>query len=82
MNTVPHPDECRIVSRGPSRTRLLNRRAVRELALKISREERAGKFKRVAASFYEELCGLLRVMITSRVRRHPSVGKTLMGPKA
>lgn len=57
---------------------LINKKNVKELALQQSKEQRAGRFKRVSHKFLLAVNESLRVIISERVRRHPSKGKTLM----
>lgn len=56
---------------------LINRKGVREFALKLSRDTRAGKFTRVSAEFLAACEINLYMFVRSRVRSHPSLGKTL-----
>jgi len=58
-------------------TPLLNRSAVKKLAIQISEAQRAGKFKRVSMEFLERINISLEATIREEVRRHPSIGKTL-----
>jgi hypothetical protein len=57
-------------------TALINRRAVRTLALDISKNHRAGKFTRVAPEFFAEIETIVRRIVTDRVMRQGG-GKTL-----
>lgn len=59
------------------KTPIINRAKVRELALTVSKEQRAGKFKRVGDSFYADCNAYLAAIIKNKVFRHPSVGITL-----
>jgi len=56
---------------------LINRAAVRRMALRFSRETRLGKFTRVSAEFLDACELNLYYFIRSRVHAHPSLGKTL-----
>jgi len=58
---------------------LINQKMVRDLALAISTNERNGKFKRVSKEFLLEINENVRVVVTDRVKRHPSMGQTLKG---
>jgi hypothetical protein len=59
-------------------TPLINKAAVKKLALKLSKENRAGKFTRVGSEFITRIHAKLEQSIRSEVQAHPSVGKTLM----
>ena len=50
---------------------------VKEYALKVSAEHRAGKFTRVSAEFLNRVEAKLKSSIYYEVMQHPSVGKTL-----
>lgn len=65
------PKEHRAVSH------LINRTAVRDLALLYSRQMRNGRFTRVSENFLDGIEDLVRASVASRVHRAPSVGKTL-----
>lgn len=56
---------------------LLNKSATKQYALRVSKELRAGKFKRVSKRFLDDLEDTLRRTISSRVQAHPSIGVTL-----
>jgi hypothetical protein len=58
-------------------TPLLNRSAVKKLALHISQEQKAGKFTRVGTEFLVRINSRLHNMVAEEVQRHPSIGKTL-----
>jgi hypothetical protein len=58
-------------------TPLLNRMAVKKMALQLSQDHRAGKFTRVSKEFLERINFKLDAIIRSEVQSHPSVGKTL-----
>lgn len=59
-------------------TQLINRSAVKKMALQLSADTRSGKFTRVGSSFLEKINAKVDAMIRSEVQTHPSVGKTLM----
>lgn len=83
--SAPAPDEAKKVvtftaaAAGKRRTKtgLLNRPVVRQLALDLSQNMRRGKFTRVSEEFIDDLEAQVRSMITTRVHRAPSKGKTL-----
>ena len=56
---------------------LIHASHVRQLALALSASERRGRFTRVSAEFLAHVNEQVRVIVTDRVRRHPSLGKTL-----
>jgi len=56
---------------------LINSKAVKELALAVSKHERNGRFTRVSAEFLQHINEQVRVIVTGRVKRHPSLGVTL-----
>jgi hypothetical protein len=58
-------------------TPLINRSAVKKIALEYSATNKNGKFTRVSKDFLERINAKLRVMIESEVQSHPSIGKTL-----
>lgn len=80
MVTNPQPfpvgagDEIRASVRLPV---LINRKAVKALALDISASKRAGKFERVGKSFLDGIEAEIRLLVSRRVMSHPSKGKTL-----
>jgi hypothetical protein len=49
----------------------------KKIALEIAAEHRAKKFTRVSEDFLISCEAALKAHITSRVKTHPSVGKTL-----
>jgi hypothetical protein len=57
-------------------TRLINRKAVKELALACA-QQRARKFTRVSDDFMVGIEGAVRAAVATRVANHPSVGVTL-----
>jgi len=59
-------------------TSLINRSAVKKMALQLSVDTRNGKFTRVSASFLEKINAKVDAAIRSEVQTHQSVGKTLM----
>ena len=59
------------------KTRFINAKAVRAYALDHQSAKGRG-FTRVSASFLESLDAAVANLIADRVRRHPSIGKTLM----
>lgn len=59
-------------------TPLLNRSNVKKAALDIAQKERAGKFTRVSKRFLERINDMTLNQIRAEVKRHPSLGKTLM----
>lgn len=62
QNTTPH----------------LNRSRVKRTALELAKQTRAGKFTRCGQSFVDRIEAATRAAIVSEVKRHPSVGKTLL----
>lgn len=58
---------------------LINRAAVKRLALEMSVRLRDSKFTRVSATFLNDVDAALCNLVTRRVHDHPSVGKTLQG---
>lgn len=72
MTTTETNDKDRL-----RRILLVNVKHVRDYALAASSQHRLGKFKRVSADFISEADHALRVWIVDRVKRHPSIGKTL-----
>ena len=59
-------------------TPLFNRSAVKAHALRLSQEHRAGKFTRVGEDFLLRVHAKLTNILYDEVKRHPSVGKTLL----
>ena len=57
--------------------RFIRHAAVRERALRASRELRAGKFTRVSAEWLAFIDARVDLVIEQEVRRHPTVGVTL-----
>lgn len=57
--------------------KLICKSKVKQLALELSNEYRGGKFSRVGEDFYIACEGALKQFIISRVKSHPSIGKTL-----
>lgn len=55
---------------------LINRKKVKDLALACA-QQRARKFTRVGASFYDAINASVMNMVNHRVANHPSVGITL-----
>ena len=58
-------------------TPLINRQAVKRMALELSKANRAGKFTRVGSDFLIRMNSRLDAFIQEEVQRHPSIGKTL-----
>ncbi len=58
-------------------TPLINRQAVKRMALELSKANRAGKFTRVSGDFLIRMNSRLNAFIQEEVHRHPSIGKTL-----
>jgi hypothetical protein len=56
----------------------VNRALVRQYALEMAKETRAGKFSRVGECFIQQINADARGLIRTRVQSHPSRGKTLM----
>ena len=56
---------------------ILNRKAVKELALAVSKTQRSGRFTRVSAEFVERIEAMTRRMIEREIREQPSLGVTL-----
>lgn len=59
-------------------TSLINRSAVKKMALQLSVDTRGGKFTRVSADFLEKINAKVEASIRAEVQMHPAVGKTLM----
>ena len=59
-------------------TPLVNRSAVKKMALQLSKDTRAGKFTRVSTEFLEKVNAATDAYIRQAVQSHPSVGKTLV----
>jgi hypothetical protein len=57
---------------------LINKKAVRTVALHFSEKYRNGKFTRVSGKFLEKANAHLTLWIKSEVERHPSIGKTII----
>ncbi len=72
--TSPRSGKVRL-PRAP--TPLINRAAVRRLALEIAADSGRGRFKYVSAEFMEETNAHVRAWIAGRIHRAPSIGKTL-----
>ncbi len=72
--TSPRSGKVRL-PRAP--TPLINRAAVRRLALEIATDTGRGRFKYVSAEFMAEVNGHVRAWIAGRIHRAPSIGKTL-----
>ncbi len=58
-------------------TPLINRAAVRRLALEIAADTGRGRFQYVSAEFMAEVNAHTRAWIAGRIHRAPSIGKTL-----
>lgn len=56
---------------------LLNRRAVRVLILDTMRRTGREQFRRVSASYFDELGGRVRALVEDDCHRHPSRGMTV-----
>lgn len=56
---------------------LINKSAVKALALETSKQKRAGKFTRVSQKFLDDINLAVRLTVENRVMRHPSIGVTL-----
>jgi hypothetical protein len=59
-------------------TPLLNRAAVKKLALEVAGQSRAQGFTRVGMSFLERIQAKTAAAVREEVRLHPSKGKTLL----
>ena len=57
---------------------LINKKAVRELMLDLSKEKRAGKFKRVSEKALLDVNRAVFNRCEHAVMSHPSMGKTIM----
>lgn len=55
----------------------INKSAVKELALRCSKELRCGKFTRVSGQFLEEINARLAEHVAHKVKSAPGIGKTL-----
>lgn len=58
-------------------TPLINRQAIKRMALKLSKSIRAGRFTRVGSEFFIRVNSRLDAIIREEVHKHPSIGKTL-----
>ena len=58
-------------------TPLINRQAVKRMALGLSEANRAGRFTSVGSEFLIRVNAQLAAFIRGEVHRHPSIGKTL-----
>ena len=58
-------------------TPLINRSAVKKMALNLSETTKAGKFTRVSSEFLDRINAKVAATVRSEVQSHPSVGKTL-----
>jgi hypothetical protein len=58
-------------------TPLINRQAVKRMALSLSKSMRAGQFSRVSNDFLVRIHSRLSAIIREEVHKHPSIGKTL-----
>jgi hypothetical protein len=58
---------------------LINKAHVKKFALDYAKAQRGERFERVSAQFLEEVNAAVINTIRSKVQRHPSKGKTLMG---
>ena len=58
-------------------TPLINRQAVKRIAIELSKAHRAGRFTRVSGEFLIRMNSRLNAFIQEEVHRHPSIGKTL-----
>jgi len=56
---------------------LINRTAVKSLALAASADSRGGKFTRVSKDFLDRIETKVRILTVNEVRAHPSCGVTL-----
>ena len=59
-------------------TPLINRSAVKKMAIQLSKDIRAGKFTRVSVEFLERVNAATDAYIRQAVHSHPGVGKTLV----
>lgn len=58
-------------------TPYINRKAVKDLALRCSRELRLGRFTRVSSEFLEEVNARMAEHVAHKVKSAPGIGKTL-----
>jgi hypothetical protein len=56
---------------------LLNRKAVKGLALSVAEENKAHTFSRVSPEFLDRIEATLRNLVTDEIHKLPSVGKTI-----
>lgn len=57
---------------------LINRTAVRDLALRFARDNRRGcSFERVSKAFLDDVETKVQMLVTGAVMSHRSVGKTI-----
>ena len=66
------------VETNNKKSSLINRSAVKKMALRLSEDTRNGTFTRVGSSFIDRIEYKLEAIIRSEVHQHPSTGKTLM----
>jgi len=83
MSNTPTPDAALLdtaaeshTCKGPRKTRLINREAVRELALELAKK-RAHRFSRVSEDTLIQANDAVRRFLVDHVSRFPSKGKTL-----
>jgi hypothetical protein len=56
---------------------LINKAALRRLALDLSKQHRRGKFTRVSKEFVDRIEARLILLVHDEVKRHPTLGVTL-----
>lgn len=66
------------VKRIPHKFKYICKSKCKQLALEISKQHKAGKFTRVSEEFLISCEIAVRNHILSKVKSHPSIGKTLM----
>jgi hypothetical protein len=73
--TTPNPE---IPKRVPYKFKYICRSKCKKLALEFAKTNRAHKFTRVSEDFLIACEAALVLQIQSKIKSHPSVGKTLM----
>lgn len=58
---------------------LLNRSETRKFALAVAKVSNRPQFTRVSGAFLDGIEAVVRETVAARVKRHPSIGKTLKG---
>lgn len=77
-DTTTETPDAASTKRAAFKFNYICRSKCKKLALQIAKEQRAQKFTRVSEDFLIAAEACLKTFIYDRVKRHPSVGKTLM----